>query len=88
MEVWCLGGFCLSTLSIRDVTLPFANPQDGIHYVTFDGLDDLVSKVRYYLTHDEEREAIANAGRDFFKQIYDPIAHGKEIKKEFHLLIK
>jgi hypothetical protein len=88
LEIWCLGGFCLSTPSIRDLTLPFANPQEGIHYVAFDDLDDIVNKVRYYLTHDEEREAITKAGRAFFEQIYDPIRHGKEIKKESQLLIK
>jgi len=88
LEIWCLGGFCLSTPSIRDVTLPFANPQEGIHYVAFDDLDDAVDKIRYYLTHDDERETIAKAGRVFFEQIYDPIRHGKEIKKELQLLIK
>ncbi|MCP4088695.1 MAG: glycosyltransferase family 1 protein [Gammaproteobacteria bacterium] len=87
LEVWCLGGFSLSTPSIRDIQLPFANPQEGIHYVAFDGLDDLVSKVSYYLEHDEEREKIANAGRSLFEKIYDPIAHGKEIETELRLLI-
>jgi len=88
LEIWCLGGFCLSTPSIRDVTLPFANPQEGIHYVAFGDLDDMVDKIKHYLTHDEERETIAKAGRAFFEQIYDPIRHGKEIKKELQLLIK
>ena len=88
LEIWCLGSFCLSTPSIRDVTLPFANPQEGIHYVAFDDMDDIVDKIKHYLTHDEERETIAKAGRAFFEQIYDPIRHGKEIKKELQLLIK
>jgi glycosyltransferase involved in cell wall biosynthesis len=88
LEIWCLGGFCLSTPSIRDVTLPFANPQEGIHYVAFDDPDDMIDKIKYYLTHDEERETIAQAGRAFFEQIYDPIGHGKEIEKELQLLIK
>ncbi len=88
LEIWCLGGFCLSTPSVRDVTLPFANPQEGIHYVAFDDLDDIVDKIKHYLTHDEERETIAKAGRVFFEQIYDPIRHGKEVKKELQLLIK
>lgn len=88
LEVWCMGSFCLSTPSIRDVTLPFANPEEGIHYVAFDGLDDMVSKVEYYLKHDDERNAIAKAGRDLFEYIYDPIRHGKEINKEFHSLIR
>jgi hypothetical protein len=31
-------------------------------YVPFEGADDLVEKARYYLEHDEEREAIARRG--------------------------
>ena len=61
LEICCLGGFCLSTPSIRDVTLPFVNLQEGIHYVVLDDLDDLIGKVGYYLEHDEGRVSIANA---------------------------
>ena len=37
--------------------------EDGEHLVTFSDIKDLQEKVRYYLTHDEERERIAAAGR-------------------------
>lgn len=87
LEIWCMGGFCLSTPSVRDVTLPFAQPVDGTHYVAFDDLDDMVEKMRYYLSHDEEREAIARAGREFFEQIYDPLRHGQEIRQELERLV-
>ncbi len=36
--------------------------EDGKHLILYDGEQDLVDKVRYYLDHDEEREAIALAG--------------------------
>ncbi len=36
----------------------------GEHLVTFSDLDDLQSKVRYYLEHDDERQYIAQAARD------------------------
>ncbi len=36
--------------------------EDGKHLILYDGPEDLIEKVRYYLDHDEEREAIAQAG--------------------------
>lgn len=36
---------------------------DGKHLILYDGADDLVEKARYYLDHDNEREAIAREGR-------------------------
>lgn len=38
--------------------------EDGKHLVTYTDLDDAVEKARYYLQHDDEREAIARAGHD------------------------
>ncbi|BFU94012.1 MAG: hypothetical protein NTNFB02_07340 [Nitrospira sp.] len=37
---------------------------DGTEVVTFDHLDDLIAKIRYYLKHEDERAAIARAGYD------------------------
>lgn len=36
--------------------------ENGKEVVFFDGRDDLIKKVRYYLTHESERAAIAQAG--------------------------
>lgn len=36
--------------------------EDKKHLVLYDGLDDMVEKAKYYLAHDDEREAIAQAG--------------------------
>jgi glycosyltransferase involved in cell wall biosynthesis len=87
LEIWCMGGFCLSTPSIREVTLPLGNPQEGVHYVAFDDLDDMVEKIRYYLTHDDERETIAAAGRSLFETIYDPARHGEAIRQEVQAIV-
>lgn len=36
--------------------------EDKKHLVLYDGLDDMIEKAKYYLAHDEERNAIAQAG--------------------------
>ncbi|MCS7207301.1 MAG: glycosyltransferase [Dehalococcoidia bacterium] len=36
--------------------------QEGVHYVGFDTERELLEKIDYYLSHDEERERIARAG--------------------------
>lgn len=40
--------------------------KDGVHLVTYNTLDEMVEKAKYYLEHDEEREAIAKAGHEEF----------------------
>lgn len=37
--------------------------KDGVHLVTYDGLDELCEKVRYYLERPGDRERIARAGQ-------------------------
>jgi glycosyltransferase involved in cell wall biosynthesis len=37
--------------------------EDGKECIFFDDLDDMIDKIRYYLDHDQERQAIALAGR-------------------------
>lgn len=40
--------------------------EDGKHLVTYKTLDEAVEKAKYYLEHDDEREAIAEAGHEEF----------------------
>lgn len=40
--------------------------EDKKHLVLYDGFDDMIEKARYYLSHDKEREAIAEAGHKHF----------------------
>lgn len=67
---------CLSTGSLLLTnnlpTLPYLF-KEGIHYVGYDTLDEAVEKAKYYLAHDKEREAIAEAGhREFMaKHTYE-----------------
>jgi spore maturation protein CgeB len=37
---------------------------DGRELVSYEGLDDMLEKIRYYLVHDELRQQIARAGRE------------------------
>lgn len=52
-------GSCLLTNNLP--TLPYLF-KEGVHYVGYDTLDEAVEKARYYIAHDQEREAIAEAG--------------------------
>jgi hypothetical protein len=58
-------GSCM--VSIRHATVLHVPIEPGTHYVEIaDDLSDLGDKCRYYIGHDEEREEIASAGRDYF----------------------
>lgn len=78
LDFWHLACFMLSSPEIATIEtpLPFV---EGRHYVSFTSLDDLVDKCRYYLDHDDERVAIAEAGRQMFDQNYSFVRHGKQI---------
>ena len=42
------------------------------HYVPYSNVDDLFGKISYYLTHDKERTAIANAGCHYCHDTFGP----------------
>ena len=50
---------CLITSAVPTLDALFT---DGVHLVTYRTLDEAIEKAHYYLTHDDEREAIADAG--------------------------
>jgi len=57
-EVTGSGGFLLTNRipSLEELFI------DGKEIVMYDSMDDMVEKAKYYLAHDDEREAIAKAG--------------------------
>lgn len=79
-EALFLCTFMISSPSIRGLKLPMPL-LENIHYVCFEDLDDLVDKVRYYLSHDSERRKITQAGRTLFEKEYDFKKHGDYIKQ-------
>lgn len=52
-------GAFLLTDRLPESETPF---KDGVHYVMYDDMDDMIEKARYYLAHEDEREKIAAAG--------------------------
>ncbi|WP_068110351.1 glycosyltransferase [Tropicimonas marinistellae] len=79
LEQFWAGAFTLSTPNIRPLRLraPLVEGQD---YVAFDGTDDMMDKIRWYLDHPEERIAIARNGRAAYERLYDTAAHAGEIR--------
>lgn len=77
-ELLYLGKFMLSHNSIDELELPMPL-EEGKHYVSFADVDEMVEKIHYYLKHEDERRAIAMAGKQLFDEYYDPERHGKEI---------
>lgn len=61
---------CFETMSTKSFLLTNWIPtledlfEDGKHLVTYKTLKEAVDKAKYYIEHDEEREAIAQAGFD------------------------
>lgn len=52
---------------------------DGKDLVTYDTLDEMVEKAKYYLEHDEEREAIAKSGHEKFMANHTYMARVKKV---------
>ncbi len=43
--------------------------QEGLDYVSFSGVDELMEKIKYYLSHEEERLMIARSGQNKVRQL-------------------
>lgn len=60
LDILACGGFCLTNYQPEIAELF----EDGVELVMYTDMADLVQKADYYLQHEEEREAIARAGRE------------------------
>ena len=76
-EALACGRFLL-TEDVPDLHRHFV---DGKHLVTFKTIDEAVDKARYYLEHDDERNAIAEAGYQEFLAGHTYMHRAKEILK-------
>lgn len=76
-DIMCAGGFVLSNYQeeLEELFVP------GEEIVLFYDMEDLIQKVRYYLTHEQERLRIAVNGYQKVKEYYNYPARLKQILK-------
>lgn len=80
LRVWDIlgaGGFCITNYQ-PELLLYFENGKD---LVIFESYEDLVDKVKYYLTHEEERKLIAENGYRKVKKYHQYSNRIDEMKK-------
>lgn len=65
-DILACGGFCLTNYQPEIAEL-FT---DGTELVMYRGIDDMLQKAEYYMTHEEERIQIAKAGYEKVRQYY------------------
>lgn len=85
LELWSLACFFLSSNEIQELETPIPY-REGIHYVGFSSIDDLIEKCRHYAGADTERLAIAEAGRKLFEEHYSFLHHGQMLRAAFERL--
>ena len=72
-----LKGRVFETMHAGAMLLETKSPQtealfkDGVDYVSFSDKEDMVSKINYYLAHEEERKMIAKSGREKVLRLYN-----------------
>ena len=70
LRVWDIlgaGGFCITNYQ-PELPLYF---EDGVNIVWFKNTAELIEKIKYYLSHEEERRAIAKRGQELVTQYHD-----------------
>lgn len=80
LRVWDIlaaGGFCLTNYQ-PELLMYFENGKD---LVIFESIDDLEKKIAYYLSHEEERKAIAENGYNKVKLLHQYRNRFDEMKK-------
>ena len=77
LDILACGGFCLTNYQ-PEIAAYF---EDGKELVMYSSLSELCEKVEYYLGHEEERQEIADRGKEKVKQIFDLELRLKELLK-------
>ena len=66
LDIMACGGFVLSNWQ-PEIEEYFV---EGVEIVTFDSLKDCLEKMAYYLTHEEERKQVADAGKRKVRELF------------------
>lgn len=77
LDILACGGFCLTNYQ-AEIPMYF---EDGKELVMYESMEDLLQKTEYYLSHEEERTAIARAGQRKVHEFFT-------IEKRIHDLLK
>ena len=79
-DIMGMGGFLISNYQ-PELAEHFI---DGEELVLYESIPDLLSKIRYYLSHEEERTAIAACGRE---KVLKDFTYGIQLTKIIHLFL-
>jgi spore maturation protein CgeB len=77
-EFTSCGSFVLSDRPADFTELGFKNEE---HLVLYNGLKDLKDKIKYFLKHNKEREAIAKNGMDFTRKNHSNVLRVKQFTR-------
>ena len=78
LDIMACGGFCLTNYQ-EEIATYF---EDGVELVMYSDFEDMYHKIEYYLEHEEERKAIAQAGYEKVKSQFDYIYGVEKIVSE------
>lgn len=79
LDILACGGFCITNYQ-PEIAQYF---EDGVELVMYTDMEDLGSKVSWYLQHEEERAAIARAGR---KKVEENFVLGRRLAEMLELV--
>lgn len=77
LEIIAAGGFCISEFSISLAKLL----EDGVDIVFFTSKEELLEKIQYFLSHQDEAKRIANNGAKKIKEQYSNEALAKRLEE-------
>lgn len=86
LEALSLGSLLVSHKEIEKQNLPI-KLEDGVDYVSFSTVEDLMEKIDYYLKNENDRLTIAKNGFEKFKEYYSFSRHGEYIHSQIREIL-